>query len=174
MGGESKLAKVVCSGSLLPRFINNDYVTAEIIYNTVQGHHRHSALGHWLLCSVHLCEHHHESPVCCVGATLYWGYIITSWFCYVRYVTVILWLLLRLLHQPGERLCYSFCASQERINVSAVPTTPWVSFQALSSSLPTLDSANSDDTVNSETTDTVSRISSITGAVSNTSILCVC
>ena len=43
--------------------------------------------------------------------------------------------------------------------------------------LPTLGSVNSDDTVNSETTDAVSRISSITGAVSRisiTSMLCLC
>ena len=45
-----------------------------------------------------------------------------------------LWLL-RLLHQPGERLCYGFRASQERINVSAIPTAPCVFFQSLSSHL---------------------------------------
>ena len=28
--GKSKLVKVACSGSLTPRFVNNDYVTAEI------------------------------------------------------------------------------------------------------------------------------------------------
>ena len=39
MWGERKLAKTVCSGSLAPRFINNDYVTAEIIYSTVHEHH---------------------------------------------------------------------------------------------------------------------------------------
>ena len=32
--GESKLAKMACSGPLAPRFVNNDYVTAEIIYST--------------------------------------------------------------------------------------------------------------------------------------------
>ena len=35
----------------------------------------------------------------------------------------------------GERLCYGCCASQERINMSAVPTAPRVSFQPLSLSL---------------------------------------
>ena len=48
------------------------------------------------------------------------------------YVMVTLWLLLQLLHQPGERLCYGCHASQERINVSAVPMAPQVSFQPLS------------------------------------------
>ena len=33
------LAKRVCSDSLAPRFVSNDYVTAEIIYSTVHGHH---------------------------------------------------------------------------------------------------------------------------------------
>ena len=45
-----------------------------------------------------------------------------------------------LLRQPGERLCcvrlcYGCCTSQERINMSAVPTAPRVSFQPLSLSL---------------------------------------
>ena len=34
----------------------------------------------------------------------------------------------------GERLCYGCHASQERINMSAVPMAPYVIFQALSSS----------------------------------------
>ena len=48
---------------------------------------------------------------------------------------VILWLLLRLLHQPGERLCYDCHASQERINVSEVAKAPCVFFQPLNLSL---------------------------------------
>ena len=47
------------------------------------------------------------------------------------YVMVTLWLLLQLLHQPGERLCYDCHASQQRINVSVVPTAPCVFFQPL-------------------------------------------
>ena len=41
-------------------------------------------------------------------------------------------LLLRLLCQPGKRLCYGCCASQERINASEVPKALWIFFQALS------------------------------------------
>ena len=50
-------------------------------------------------------------------------------------------LLLWLLHQPGEKLfcvwlcygcCYHCCISQERVNVSAVPTAPQLFFQPLS------------------------------------------
>ena len=50
--------------------------------------------------------------------------------------------------QPGE------------IKLSAVPTTPWVSFQPLSCYLPTLGLADSADSVNSKTTGTVGRIPS--------------
>ena len=50
-------------------------------------------------------------------------------------IMVMLWLLLWLLCQLGERMCYGCCASQERINMSAVPTAPRVSFQPFSSSL---------------------------------------
>ena len=42
-----------------------------------------------------------------------------------------LWLLLQVLHQPGEKLLYGCRASQETVNLSAVTVAPWVSFQAL-------------------------------------------
>ena len=62
---------------------------------------------------------------------------------------VIFWLLLQLLHQPGESLCYGCHASQERINLSAVSTAP-IFFQQRSSCLATLGSANRE-TLNSKT-----------------------
>ena len=37
--GESKLAKMACSGSLAPHFLNNDCVSAETIYSTARGTH---------------------------------------------------------------------------------------------------------------------------------------
>ena len=61
---------------------------------------------------------------------LHWSYIIvmlygTMFLLRDGYVMVMLWLL----HQPGERLCYGVCASQERINVSVVPGLPlWLSW----------------------------------------------
>ena len=50
-------------------------------------------------------------------------YDIMSW---LRHdcAMIMLWLLLWLLHQPGERLCCSCHASQEKVNRSAVPTAP--------------------------------------------------
>jgi len=52
---------------------------------------------------------------------------VMFWLCY-GYVmaSVMLWL------QPGERLLYGCCASQEGINASAVPMAPRIFFQPLS------------------------------------------
>ena len=36
--GRSKLANLACSGSVAPSIVNNDYVTAEIIYSTGHVH----------------------------------------------------------------------------------------------------------------------------------------
>ena len=90
---------------------------------------------------------------------------VASWLCYMRYVMasycytmVMLWLLLWLLCQPGERLCYGCYASQERINVSAFLWLLESSFSPLACVLPTLGSMNS---VNSKTIDITNRISDI-------------
>ena len=73
------------------------------------------------------------------------------------YITVMLRLLLQLLHQPAERPCYSCCASQERINVSAVPMAS-ESFSSLwASALPTLSLGTSADNVNRKTAGSVNR-----------------
>ena len=40
--GESKLTKMTCSGLLAPHFVNNDHITAEIIYSN--GHARQEVL----------------------------------------------------------------------------------------------------------------------------------
>lgn len=42
MRGEGKLAGVACSGSLAPRFVNNDYAPAEIVIALCM---RHEALA---------------------------------------------------------------------------------------------------------------------------------
>ena len=51
MWEESKLTKMVCSGSLTPPSVNNDFVRAEIVYSTAHAHHISCPylLGHWLL-----------------------------------------------------------------------------------------------------------------------------
>ena len=55
-----QISQMVCSGSLEPHFVNNDYVTMEIIYSTVHAHHG-VPFAHELLCSVGICELHLES-----------------------------------------------------------------------------------------------------------------
>ena len=74
------------------------------------------------------------------------------------YILVMLWLLLWLLCQPGERLCYGYHSSQERINMSVVPMAPRNFFQPLSSHLAYPGSANREDSVKSKMTGSVSWI----------------
>ena len=52
MWGDSTLQKMMCSGSLTLCFANNDYVTAEIIYNTA---HVHLEVLAWLCMVWHIC-----------------------------------------------------------------------------------------------------------------------
>ena len=85
---------MVCSGSLALCFVNNDYVTAEIIYRPAHAVMRYS-LGHGL----HLIYELHPKK--------WWHY------CCIMIVSIgsasrgenAVCLLLRLLGKPGERLC---------------------------------------------------------------------
>ena len=72
-------------------------------------------------------------------------------------------LLLQLLCQPGESLCYGCHASQERINVSAVPTAPHIFFQHHSSCLAFLRFSEQRDSVNSKTIAIMNRNSDTVG-----------
>lgn len=72
--GREQISHDGCSGSLTPRFVNNDYGTAEIIYNTAHACHRvygtaeitysmpmrvmRYSLAHELLCAAGVCERH--------------------------------------------------------------------------------------------------------------------
>ena len=78
-------------------------------------------------------------------------YEIMLWPCY-GHLMVMLWLLC----QPGKRLCYGCCASQEKIKVPVFPMAPRVFFQPLSSSLAYPGFSNS---VNSKTIGIADRIS---------------
>ena len=83
------------------------------------------SLGHGLLDAV-ACMSLARKALAAAALLLHRSGIIVKRYmklCY-GYVMVMLWLLLLLLCQPGERLCYGCHASQERINVSAVPTAP--------------------------------------------------
>ena len=61
MWGESKLAKMDYPGSLVPRFVNNDYVTAKI-YSTA--HARHEVLAR----SPVVCCRDTQAPLSCATA----------------------------------------------------------------------------------------------------------
>ena len=116
--GREKISQDGCSGSLAPRFVNNDYLTAEIIYSTAQAHHEVLA---WLW--VTSC------------GTSVWAPPKKS----TSQVRILWWQL----GPPGEelcyvRLCYGCSVNQERMNVSAVPMAPWVSFQPLARLVPCL------------------------------------
>lgn len=69
MWEETKLAKTVCSGFLAPLFVNNDFIRAEIVYSAASHAHHITCpylLGHWLLCTMCICELHLEGgSLCC-------------------------------------------------------------------------------------------------------------
>ena len=57
MWEESKLAKMACSGSLAPRFVNNDYAIAEITYSAAQACQEVYVIAEIICSTVHV---HHE------------------------------------------------------------------------------------------------------------------
>ena len=142
MWGESKLAKMDCSDFITPRFINNDYVRAEIIYSTVHAPHKVLAWSRATLC----CRDIWALP-------RNWGHLLPHHGC-------------NPLDQPWEEIIqyvysYGCCVSQEIINLSTVPMHPGVFFQPLSSCLAYhWFSVNS---VNSNTIGAVNRISRTIG-----------
>ena len=93
----------------------NDYVIAEITYSTVHARHEVLAWPRAAFCSVSICKLHLESPCGCVLL----GYVMAA--------------------------ATSCCASQQRLNMSAIPMAPRIFFQLLLSSclvLSTMDSVN--------------------------------
>lgn len=97
------------------------------------------SLGHGRLCAIHR-KSFTVKALAAHAPGLQWNGITamlreaTVWACY-GHVMVTLWLLLQLLHQAGDSLCYGCRAGQETVNVSAAPEAPQVSFQPLSSGL---------------------------------------
>ena len=107
MWGESKLAKMALSGSLIPCFVKNDYERAEIIYRTMHAHHELLACS-WV-------------TVC---ASLY-GLLLRKWwhYCYVTAVFIgsvtrgenTACLLLQLLSQPGENTVMAAVSARREV-----------------------------------------------------------
>ena len=110
MWGKSKLAQIVCSGSLTPHFVNNDDVTTEITCSPVHALHEVRAWLRGTLC----CREMSASP------RKQWHITAASWLCLL-----------------SKRREYSIstataaastrrehCVSQEKINISGVPMAP--------------------------------------------------
>ena len=159
--GASKLAKAACSGCLAPRFVSKDEVTVERTCSAA--HMRHHVLA-WPCapsCERCACVGFALKALAAAAPRLHCGdimVILRELMLWLRYssVTVRLGRLLRLPSPPGERLCCGRRASQERINVSAVPR-----FLASSSRLLALPTPSSANSVNSKTIGVTNRISDI-------------
>ena len=132
--GESKLAKMVRSGSLTPRFVNNDCVATEIVYSTAHAGYKVLSLGHRMFCALQIFDLHLERGGITAASQLsplgqaqeergcaVLGYIVAA--------------VVSAVSEPAERLCYGCHVSQERISMPVVPTAPQASFQRLSSHL---------------------------------------
>ena len=115
-GGESKVAKVACIGSLTPHFVKDDYVTPERVCSTAHAYQELLAASGSAFVR-NACRSFTVKALAvlrwsCTGVR---GYVLAVmamlWLCYV--------------------CCYGCCTSQERINASAVPTAPHIFFQPL-------------------------------------------
>ena len=118
------------------------------------------SLGHGLLCAVRLYELHHEPRL-----LLHWGSTMIMLYdeimlrlCY-GYVLVMLWLLLLLLHQSGESCVMAPMSAKRELTCLQFLWFLKSPSSLLAGTLPTLSSANSVDSVNSETVGPMSRIS---------------
>ena len=112
---------MVCSGSLTPRFINNDYVTAETICSTAHAHHKvlsgyKAVTGYSVRCAYMSSMKKAAALLPCPGCV-----------CWVRperrenSVSTVMATVPASRDLVLYQLCYgSCCVSQERINVSVV------------------------------------------------------
>lgn len=96
-------------------------------------------LGCGLLCALRLYELHHKAWAA-AALGLHWSDTMVMFYevllrLHYGYILAIFWPLLGLQHQHGERVCYGCRGSQERINLSAIPSAPRVFFQPLISHL---------------------------------------
>ena len=88
-------------------------------------------------CVQYTCMNFTRKDLAAAALGLHWSTIVIMlyeamlWLCY-GCIMVMLWLLLLLVQQPGQRLCYGCRANQERRSISAVLTAPHIFFQPLS------------------------------------------
>ena len=113
---------MACLGSHTPRFVNNDYETAEIIYSTE--HKCHKVLPRTQATSDIWAPPKKRQHYCCIttvsiGSATREDSLSTD---------------MAALSARREH-CYGCCVRQKRINVSAVPTAPQIFFESLRSRL---------------------------------------
>ena len=92
--GETKLSKTVCSGSLAPRFVNNDCVAAEITHSMAHVHHE-APVWSGIQCYVQIGTPPKKQRHYC------WITAVSSWVSHER-------------RENKCVCCYSCCARQER------------------------------------------------------------
>ena len=118
------------------------------------------SLGHGLFCAVHLYELHHEPRL-----LRHWGSTMIMLYdeimlrlCY-GYVMVMLWLLLPLLHQPGETCVMAPMSAKRELTCLQFLWFLESPSSLLAGAWSTPSSANSVDSINSETVGPLSRVS---------------
>ena len=126
-----KLTRRSQLGSLALCSVNNDFAWLCNSWDHLQ----HCACPSWgtlLVMSYpvhHACMSSTMKALAAAALELHWSDTM------VMLCEVMLWRLPQLLRQPRKKLCYGCHASQERINICAVPMASRVFFQPLSSSL---------------------------------------
>ena len=134
--GRAQISQEACSGSLTARFVNNDYVTAEITDSTAHARQEALAWSRVTLCSTHMWAlsrkrlHYCYITAVLIGSAMRGENIVCA--------------LLQLLREAAERSCcvrlrhgcsYSCCISQEKRNLSSVTTAPGIFLPWFSSQL---------------------------------------
>ena len=99
---ETKLAKMECSGSLAPRFVNNDSIMAEVINSTQHAHHE---VLSWTWATFVIWVPPKKRGYCCCIMVFIWvSHERREWS--MSTVTVAA--------SARREYCYGFCISQER------------------------------------------------------------
>ena len=125
--GREPIKKMVCSSSLVPCFVNNDYVTAETICSTAHAHHE---VPTWSWATLSCRDMWASSKKQCI-LLLHHGYV--HWVGHKRREYGVS---ASMAPVPARReYCYGCCVNREEINVSAVPMASQVFSQSLSSLL---------------------------------------
>ena len=123
--GREPIKKMACSSSLVPCFVNNDYVIAESICSTAHACHE---VPTWSWATLSCRDMWASSKEQCI-LLLHHGY--AHWVSHERREYSISASMAPALAR--REYCYGCCVNQEKTNVSAAPMAPQVFFQSLSS-----------------------------------------